>query len=58
MIGVPYEGPSYDHSDNQSILCDTSIPDSTLKKNQSIAYHLVREGAARDKWSTACSRAH
>jgi hypothetical protein len=35
------------------VLANTTIPDSTLKKkNQSIAYHMVREGAARDEWRT------
>ena len=36
------------------MLCNTILPDSTLKKkSQSIAYHLVREGVARDEWRTA-----
>ena len=40
--------------DNQSVLWNTTIPDSTLKKkSNSIAYHFVREGAARDEWRTA-----
>ena len=28
------------------------------KKSQSIAYHMVREGAARDEWRTAYTNAH
>ena len=41
------------------MLCNTSIPDSTLnKKSQSIAYHFVREGAARDEWHTAYINNH
>ena len=41
------------YGDNQSVLANTTIPDSTLKKKlQSIAYHFVREGAARDEWRT------
>ena len=40
--------------DNQSELANTTIPDSTLKKkSQSIAYHFIREGVARDEWRTA-----
>ena len=36
------------------MLCNTSIPDSTLKKkSQSIDYHLVREGVTRGEWRTA-----
>ena len=42
------------YGNNQSVLANTTIPDSTLKKkSQSIAYHFVREGAARDEWRTA-----
>ena len=54
MMGTPVNGPSYIYGDNQSVLCNTSIPDSTLKKkSQSIAFHFVREGVARDEWRTA-----
>ena len=54
MMGIPVEGPAYVHGDNKSVLCNTSIPDSTLKKKpQSILYHFVREGVARDEWRTA-----
>ena len=36
------------------MLANTTIPDSTLrKKSQSIAYHFVREGSARDEWLTS-----
>ena len=50
MMGIPCEGPAYIQGDNQSVLANTTIPDSTLKKkNQSIAYHFVREGTARDE---------
>ena len=54
MIGIPCEEPVFILGDNQSVLCNTTIPDSTLKKkSQSIAYHMVREGVARDEWRTA-----
>ena len=54
MMGIPVEGPTYIYGDNQSVLANTTIPDSTLKKNsQSIAYHYVREGVARDEWRTS-----
>ena len=54
MMGIPVEGPAYIQGDNQSVLANTSIPDSTLKKkSQSIAYHYVREGCARDEWRTS-----
>ena len=54
MMGIPVTGPTYIFGDNQSVLANTTIPDSTLKKkSQSIAYHFVREGSARDEWRTA-----
>ena len=59
MMGIPVEGPAYIQGDNQSVLANTTIPDSTLKKkSQSIAYHFVREGAARDEWRTAYVNTH
>ena len=54
MMGIPCEGPAFVYGDNQSVLANTTIPDSTLKKkSQSIAYHFVREGCARNEWRTA-----
>ena len=54
MIGILCKGPSFIYRDNQSVLCNTTIPESILKKkSQSVAYHLVREGVARDEWRTA-----
>ena len=54
MMGIPVSGPTYIFGDNQSVLFNTSIPESTLKrKSQSICYHFVREGCARDEWRTA-----
>jgi hypothetical protein len=59
MMGIPVNGPAYIFGDNQSVLANTSIPDSTLKKkSQSIAYHLVREGVARDEWRTTYVNTH
>ena len=59
MMGIPVEGPTYIYGDNQSVLANTTIPDSTLKKkSQSIAYHFVREGVARDEWRTSYVNTH
>lgn len=59
MMGIPVIGPAYIYGDNQSVLANTSIPDSVLKKkSQSIAYHFVREGTARDEWRTAYVNTH
>ena len=53
-MGITCTSPAFIFGDNQSVLANTTIPDSTLKKkSQSIAYHFVREGVARDKWRTA-----
>ena len=59
MMGIPCEDPTFIFGDNQSVLANTTIPDSTLKKkSQSIAYHFVREGAARDEWRTTYVNTH
>ena len=59
MMGISISGPAYISGDNQSVLANTTIPDSTLKKkSQSIAYHFVREGVARDEWRTAYVNTH
>jgi hypothetical protein len=59
MMGIPCKGPVYISGDNQSVLANTSIPDSALKKkNQSICYHFVREGVARDEWRTSYVNTH
>ena len=51
MMGIPCEDPTFIFGDNQSVLANTTIPNSMLKKkSQSIAYHFVREGAAQDEW--------
>ena len=51
MIGIPIQGPSYVYGNNNSVLINTSQPDSTLKKkSSSIAFNWCREGTARDKW--------
>ena len=54
MMGIECEGPAYIEGDNQSVLANTTIPESTLKKKrQSLCYHFVREGVACDEWRTA-----
>ena len=59
MMGIPCEDPTFFYGDNQSVLANTTIPDSTLKKkSQSIAYHFVREGTARDEWRMTYVNTH
>ena len=44
MMVIPVRNPVFIYGDNQSVLCNTTIPDLTLKKNSnSISYHFVRE---------------
>jgi hypothetical protein len=58
-MGIPCEDPTFIFGDNQSVLWNTTIPDSTLKKkSNSIAYHFVREGCAKDEWRTAYVNTH
>ena len=47
MLGVPIEDASVLLGDNQSVITSCSIPTSNLKKkNNSIAYHRIREAVA------------
>ena len=42
MMGISYNDPTFIFGDNQSVLANTTIPDSMLKKkSQSITYHFV-----------------
>ena len=59
MMGILCDVPSHIYGDNQSVLANTTMPDSTLKKkSKSIAYHFVREGSARGEWRTAYVNTH
>ena len=54
MMGIPVIGPAYVSGDNQSVLANTMVPESQLKKkSQSIVYHFVWDGVARDEWRTS-----
>lgn len=49
-MGIDCSSPAFTYGDNQSVLCNTSIPSSQLKKKvNSIAFHFVHEGCARDE---------
>ena len=59
MLGIPVSGPAFIYGDNQSVLCNTTIPESTIsKKHHSIAYHVVREGVAKEEWITGYISSH
>ena len=52
MLGIPVEQPTFILGDNQSVLANTSVPHSKLKKkSSSIAYHFVREVVAKSETS-------
>lgn len=54
MVSILCEKTVYIQINNQSVLANTTILDSTLKKkSQSICYHFVCEGVAHDKWLTS-----
>jgi hypothetical protein len=45
MMGIPLDGPTNGFCDNQSVVTNSIIPQSTLtKKHNIIAYHKVRVG--------------
>ena len=47
MLGVPLDGSSVLFGDNQSMIMNTTVPGSTLKKRHlAVAYHQIREAVA------------
>jgi hypothetical protein len=47
MLGVPISGPANVFCDNKSVVINSMVPESTLKrKHNAIAYHRVREAVA------------
>ena len=53
MMGIAVDMPSFVFGDNQSVLSNTSLPHSKLKKkSSSIAFHFVREEVAKREWCT------
>ena len=59
MLGIPVEEPAFVFGDNKSVLANTSVPGSTIKKKMnSLSYHFIREGCARDEWRTAYVNTH
>ena len=48
-IGLPLDGPTDVYCDNQGVVKNTSIPESTLsKKHNAVNYHICRETVAAD----------
>ena len=47
MMGIPINGPTHVRVDNMSVVNNTTLPESQLKKkSNSICYHFVRESVA------------
>jgi hypothetical protein len=47
MMGVPLDGPANLFGDNNSVITNATVPESTLKKkHNAICYHRVREAVA------------
>ena len=56
-MGILVNNPTFIYSDNQSVLWNTTVPESSLKKKScAVAYHFYREGVARNEWLTAYVR--
>ena len=54
MMGIPVNNPTFIFGDNQSVLWNTSVPDSVLnKKTPAVAYNYVREGVSMNTWRTS-----
>ena len=51
MMGISIDEPSFVFGENQYVLADTSLPNSTLrKKSLSIASRFYHEGVANNEW--------
>ena len=54
MLGIPVDEPAFEFGDNKSVLANTTVPGSMIKKKMnSPSYHFIQEGCARDEWCTA-----
>ena len=52
MTRVPLDEPTYAYGDNMSVIHNTQRPESTLKKSNSICYHVCQESVAMGKTIT------
>ena len=52
-MGIPVNNTMFTHRENQSVLWNTAVTDSTLNnKSSAVDYKFVREGVARKEWIT------
>ena len=57
MMRISVNNPIFIYGDNQSVLWNTTVPESSLKKKScAVAYHFCREGVARNEWLTTYVR--
>ena len=57
MMGIPVNNPAFLYGDNQSVLWNTTVPESSLKKKScAVVYHFCREGVSKLEWLTAFVR--
>ena len=48
MMGVPIEGPTNVYCDNEAVVSNSSLAESTLKKKHlSVSYHKTRKCGAK-----------
>ena len=53
MMGIPVNNHVFTYGDNQIMLWDTTVTDSTLKNESSaVAFHFVREDVLRKECIT------
>ena len=51
MMGIPFSDPCFVYGDSKSVLYNTTLSESTLKKkSSSITYHAVIEGFSTGEW--------
>ena len=51
MMGIQYNCPAFIYGDSQHVLSNKNMPQlMPTKKSNSILYHSVREGTARNEW--------
>ena len=59
IFGIPVTQQSFVYGNNHSVLCKTTALKSILKKkSNSISFHFLREGWARDEWRTTYINTH
>ena len=55
MVGILVNNTVFTYIYNQSVLWNTAVTDSIIKKkSSSVAYHFVWEGVARKEWISGC----